>query len=688
LDKIASDIGVARGRGADDTTILYTLVKKNPALTEPVKVAIQERKATPTQVLDAIAAKYTPQPPQQENPGFLKSLGQSIARTPIQIGKALVGLTDLVGSRVTSDPTRKAMLEERGRKIISSPTFGQTPSYSIKEGLGKGLELGSYAIGGGGVGAVGNTTVKGLVGQGVKQGVKAGVSSGFVGGVGRGLQEDKSIKGAAGQGVIEGIVGGITGGVLGGVAAVPSAARRFISPEASDAITRAIKPAANNTGWDDAIKTALPDIAETASQLKVQPKNVDDLIPVTNVAKKSIWNRVQTIIGANKDASIDGNKIADAMMGTIDKRTAIQNPGLVERIRQVADTYRRKIPLSEAEDFLQAANNDLESYYAKNKVGQRVALGDPEKAFVVREAEALRSQMYGLLDSLGSPEARTLKKRYGNLTNFEKELLRRRNVAARQNPESLAEQLSFASGAAKVLKSAANTNFGDAIEGASQMVGARYLKNKNTTDALIETAFTKLLKKPGYVEKVPFAKSTKGPFIIPPGLQKRRLLEKEVNNAATGVTKALPAKGQTTSPTIYQPSRVITNSAEQTATNAKISKVRTIKPTGTSMRKEVTQIFPGNKKEMVKELGIPKKLKDLAAKVNQRLNEITPALSTKSKYTVTYTNKSGEKVVMKDLDRTDARGWLKFLEEQGLEYTVKAGGTSAVVYAVKKGAEK
>jgi hypothetical protein len=83
------------------------------------------------------------------------------------------------------------------------------------------------------------------------------------------------------------------------------------------------------------------------------------------------------------------------------------------------------------------------------------------------------------------------------------------------------------------------------------------------------------------------------------------------------------------------------------------------------MRKEVTQIFPGNKKEMVKELGIPKKLKDLAAKVNQRLNEITPALSTKSKYTVTYTNKSGEKVVMKDLDRTDARGWLKFLKNRG-----------------------
>ena len=62
MDKIAADIGVARGRGADDTTILYNLVKKNPSLTEPVKVAIQDRKATPTQVLDSIVAKHAPQP--------------------------------------------------------------------------------------------------------------------------------------------------------------------------------------------------------------------------------------------------------------------------------------------------------------------------------------------------------------------------------------------------------------------------------------------------------------------------------------------------------------------------------------------------------------------------------------------------------------------------------------------------
>ena len=69
------------------------------------------------------------------------------------------------------------------------------------------------------------------------------------------------------------------------------------------------------------------------------------------------------------------------MMNSIDKRTALQNPDLAEHIASVADTYRRPLPLDEAEDFLQSANNDLHNYYAKNKVGQRVALGDRESLY-------------------------------------------------------------------------------------------------------------------------------------------------------------------------------------------------------------------------------------------------------------------------------------------------------------------
>lgn len=65
-------------------------------------------------------------------------------------------------------------------------------------------------------------------------------------------------------------------------------------------------------------------------------------------------------------------------------------------------------------------------------------------------------------------------------------------------------------------------------------------------------------------------------------------------------------------------------------------------------------------------------------KISDALNEVTPGLYTKSKYTVTYTDETGKKVVLKALDRGEARGWLQWLQENGLKYTVKTAGTAAV----------
>lgn len=135
MDKIASDIGVARGRGADDTTILYSLVKKNPVLTQDVKVAIQERKATPTQVLDAIVAKHTPQPEQpaqrtnfqtftDPTVGVLKSFGQ-VAKTisdpvfkPLNyLYEKVTGSKPLVGGLTKEDVTPVGAGQKVGKVI-------------------------------------------------------------------------------------------------------------------------------------------------------------------------------------------------------------------------------------------------------------------------------------------------------------------------------------------------------------------------------------------------------------------------------------------------------------------------------------------------------------------------------------------------------------------------------------------
>ena len=102
---------------------------------------------------------------------------------------------------------------------------------------------------------------------------------------------------------------------------------------------------------------------------------VDDALAATSIAKRGIWQQyatklksATTAIGDEETgAMIDGNEVADAMMNSIDKRTALQRPELVERVQRIADTYRRLMPVEEAEDFLQSANNDFTATTRKTK---------------------------------------------------------------------------------------------------------------------------------------------------------------------------------------------------------------------------------------------------------------------------------------------------------------------------------
>lgn len=274
-------------------------------------------------------------------------------------------------------------------------------------------------------------------------------------------------------------------------------------------LTKAIKPLASNTGWDAAIAKAAPDMLAVSgpdSTLGHSITGIDDALDAAAIAKKALWKQYAAKLQAagapqvagdlsetaGTTASIDGNEVADAMMGSIDKRTALQNPDLVERIQKVADTYRRPMSVEEAEDFLQSANNDLHSYYAKNKVGQQVAAKDPAMGNVVAEADQLRSSLYSKLDELTGPGAADLKQRYGALSNVENELLRRKNVAARAQPDSLAEQLSMARAYGKIAVGIGRLSPSSVLEGTQSLAAAKWLKARGTSDAMIQRAFQAL----------------------------------------------------------------------------------------------------------------------------------------------------------------------------------------------------
>jgi hypothetical protein len=302
--------------------------------------------------------------------------------------------------------------------------------------------------------------------------------------------------GGEGSTVANALEKGPPGGAVGAVGDAARAGVGKLIPALIDGppeslMTRAVKPGKNNTGWNRDVGQAIPLMKSAEEQLGRPVAGIDDALEAAGIAKKGIWQQYQARIGAGGQmgASIDGSAIADQMVSSIDKRTALQNPGLVDKVRAIADTYRRPLSLNEAEDFLQSANKDLNTYYTKNKVGQQVAMNDPEISSTVAEAEALRKALYSKLDQVSGPGAAQLKQAYGSLTNVEKELYGRQLVAARQAPESLSEQLSTVRGAGKIAKGVFTGSPGDVLEGAQNIAVSRALKARNSSDAMIERAF-------------------------------------------------------------------------------------------------------------------------------------------------------------------------------------------------------
>ena len=130
MDKIASDIGVARSRKADDTTILYSLLQKNPTLIQDVKTAIEERRASPTQVLDAIVVKYAPA---EEPTSLIGKIKRDIQKRQQNTDKAKKATAE-------GEQTRAELLLQGGGQAagLIGDVIGQVINASIPDFVKKG----------------------------------------------------------------------------------------------------------------------------------------------------------------------------------------------------------------------------------------------------------------------------------------------------------------------------------------------------------------------------------------------------------------------------------------------------------------------------------------------------------------------------------------------------------------------
>jgi hypothetical protein len=300
-------------------------------------------------------------------------------------------------------------------------------------------------------------------------------------------------------------------GGLGG--AVASAMRTAAPADPKTLITQALKPRSTNTRFVESLDRSLPELKVAEETLGRPISGLDDLLEATKVAKKNVRAIYDQMAGPQREmgSTVDLSPVAEAVTKSIPKRTALQAPQVAESVAAKAATYRQRFSLEDAEQLLRETNAELDGFYAKYPTAQRRALAsDPAVAALEAEAKTLRNVIYMALDNPGQGKAaREVNQRYGALLRLEEETYRRANVAKRQQPESLSEQIGAVRAAGDAARGAWRLMHGD-VSGAADLASAgamrstgKFLKEQQTADALIARALKSFSGRPVPVDLPP-----------------------------------------------------------------------------------------------------------------------------------------------------------------------------------------
>lgn len=263
------------------------------------------------------------------------------------------------------------------------------------------------------------------------------------------------------------------------------------------------------TGFMNNLQRSLPDIKAIEPQLGKPIQSVDDLLGnqsdpnnpgAIQLAKRANREQYAQLMGPQQamGAQIDLSPVADAMEATISPKMQLKNPAGANAMRLEASVYRHQFPIDQVDSFLRTTNAELDAYYGKNPGARRqAAAANPDTAMTAAEADALRKALYGYLDAPGQgAAAQELQRRYGALTELQEAMERRKNVALRQAPDSLSQQVgkwqSMGDAARAVGNMLRGNPAGAILDGASALAKSRaatWLKEQNATDSLIARAF-------------------------------------------------------------------------------------------------------------------------------------------------------------------------------------------------------
>ena len=277
---------------------------------------------------------------------------------------------------------------------------------------------------------------------------------------------------------------------------------------------------AGKTNFLPNLSKSMPEIKAVEPQLGKPIESLDDLVGTQTqpgaiqLAKQGLWNQYNQMMASQGQMGkqVDLSPVADAMQNSVSTKTRIENPQIVSKINQTADQYRNNYSIQDVDALLHDTNDELNSYYLKNPAAQRVAAGsNPDTAMLDAQGRALRNSLYEALDNPGGgAAARELMQRYGTLTELEDALYKRKNVALRQAPIDLSQNIAkwqSMGDFGRALSSAADLKFGTAIQntasGLMKTKVANWIKEQQTTDALLKRAFENYTGQPAPINMPP-----------------------------------------------------------------------------------------------------------------------------------------------------------------------------------------
>lgn len=260
------------------------------------------------------------------------------------------------------------------------------------------------------------------------------------------------------------------------------------------------------TNFYQNLSTSLPAIKAVETALGKPIESLDDLIGTAQkpgaiqLAKRANRAEFNQLLGPQQaaGAQIDLSPVADAIERSVSHKTKLENPSEATRIQAIASKYRQAFPVDTVDELLRSTNAELNAYYGKNPAARRVAAAaNPDTAMLDAQGQALRDSFYRHLDApQGGAAARQLQREYGTLSELEDAMQKRKNIALRQAPDSLSEQLAKWSSLGDVLHAGGKlltgnpmAAIGDVLTGLGKAKMAKWIKEQQTTDSLIRRAF-------------------------------------------------------------------------------------------------------------------------------------------------------------------------------------------------------